>query len=539
MSGSKDPKNDLNSELESFRQQWISDLRHKDEPAAASTSSAGPLRPRAPSSSFQHPIPKSGYLPPSGGKKNVPVEDDDEYFQGRSFDELPAPSGHTLAEGPAQPSGERKLVSALDHFEEAMEKEAQGNMGASLTLYRKAYKLDNGVDKRYREKHFPGGSKPHAISHTSAATASSSTTAAKNSAPSQPGAAKPDEEPAQPLTIPELLASFAELSIEPSPPEVEGMPQPPCPIASVPDEILVHVLSDIAIHDIAAFARLSLVCKRLAYLVASEKRIWREVCLGSKFGFSGMRFHWNTNVDWTPLEEQEQEEQADDGTLVSMRELEARRRAESLAVTHSLTPAVYRSWKAMFRHRPRIRFNGVYISTVNYVRSGQASTNQATWGGAPIHIVTYYRYLRFYRDGSTISLLTVSTPADVVHHMAKEQLESNRGRDRSHAHSLPSAVMQHGLKGRWRLSSAVDHPDASTLAEQEGDLYVETEGVGSQYVYLMDLSLRSAGKGARNNKLVWRGYHSYNKLTDDLAKFELKNDKPFFFSRVKSFGFGE
>ncbi|VUC35830.1 unnamed protein product [Clonostachys rosea] len=537
MSGSMNPKKDLNSELESFRQQWISDLRSKDEPTAASTSSAGPSRPRAPSSSFQHPVSKSSYPPPSSGKKNVNVEDDDEYFQGRSFDELPGPSGHTLAEGPAHPPGERKLVSALDHFEEAMEKEAQGNMGDSLTLYRKAYKLDNGVDKRYREKHFPGGSKPHGVSHTSAAPASSSTTAAKNAAPSQPGAVKPDEEPAQPLSIPELLASFAGLSIEPSPPAVEGMPQPPCPIASVPDEILVHVLSDVAMHDIAAFARLSLVCKRLAYLVASEKRIWREVCLGSKFGFSGMRFHWNTNVDWTPREEQE--EQADDGTLVSMRELEARRRAESLAVTHSLTPAVYRSWKAMFRHRPRIRFNGVYISTVNYIRSGQASTNQATWGGAPIHIVTYYRYLRFYRDGSVISLLTVSSPTDVVHHMTKELLESNRGRDRSHAHNLPSAVMQHGLKGRWRLSSAVDHPDASTLAEQEGDLYVETEGSPSKYIYLMDLSLRSAGKGARNNKLVWRSFHSYNKLTDDLAKFQMKNDKPFFFSRVKSFGFGE
>ena len=39
----------------------------------------------------------------------------------------------------------------------------------------------------------------------------------------------------------------------------------------------------------------------------------------------------------------------------------------------------------------------------------------------------------------------------------------------------------------------------------------------------MDLSLgnagRSAGGGARNTKLVWRGFWSYNRLTDDWAQF--------------------
>lgn len=103
--------------------------------------------------------------------------------------------------------------------------------------------------------------------------------------------------------------------------------------------------------------------------------------------------------------------------------------------------------------------------------------------------------------------------------------------------------MRDAFKGRWRLSSALDAD--SNLAEKqvedvEGDVYVETEGVGyPKYTYRMDLSLRSAGKGARNNKLVWRGFWSHNSLTDDWGVFELKNDKPFLFSRVKSYGFGE
>ena len=60
----------------------------------------------------------------------------------------------------------------------------------------------------------------------------------------------------------------------------------------------------------------------------------------------------------------------------------------------------------MFRNRPRLRFGGVYISTVNYVRPGASLPNQQMTWSTPLHVVTYYRYLRFYRDGSCISLLT-------------------------------------------------------------------------------------------------------------------------------------
>ena len=98
---------------------------------------------------------------------------------------------------------------------------------------------------------------------------------------------------------------------------------------------------------------------------------------------------------------------------------------------------------------------------------------------------------------------------------------------------LPSAVMQHALRGRWRLVPAVEHPEGV-----EGSLCVETEGAGPKYMYRQDLSLRSAGKGARNNKLAWSAYWFYNRLTDDWAEFSRKNDKPMFWSRVRSYGNG-
>lgn len=391
-------------------------------------------------------------------------------------------------------------------------------------------KLDNRVDRRYREKHFPQShAKPHTDSSSSKPPTTDATTAQ-------------DQDTPVTLPIKDLIASFATLQIEAAPPEIEGTPPPPCPISHLPSELLIHIMQDVAVLDVGDFSRLSLVCKPFAYIVATEQRIWRHVSLGTKFGFTGMHYHWNKTVEWEALkdEEEEQEEQ-EDGTLVSMRELAERRLAENVAITKSLIPDPYPTWKAVFRSRPRIRFNGCYISTVNYIRTGQASTNQATWGGAPIHIVTYYRYLRFFRDGTAISLLTTFEPTQVVHHLTKDLLHLHR--DNAHAY-LPSAPMQKAYKGRWRLSLGQEDsvhagPGGEDEQLQEGDLTVETEGVDSKYMFRMELSLRTAGKAARNNKIVWRGFWSYDKLTDDWGEFTLKHDKAFFFSRVKSYGMGE
>lgn len=397
--------------------------------------------------------------------------------------------------------------------------------------------LDHGVDKRYREKHFPKSHPWHPKGPKPPPAPEPSSTA-----PAQPAPQPAVEEADKPLSINELLLSFSTLTIEPTPAPVEGMPAPPSPISNLPDEILSQILREVAVLNVADFARMSLVCKRLAWLVSSEQSVWRRVCLGEEVGFKAMWHHWGTEIQWKALPEWEF---TADGEVVSLKDLHARHRAESEIITRSLVPSKpYSTWKAMFRHRPRIRFNGCYISTVNYIRTGQASTNQSTWGGSPVHIVTYYRYLRFFRDGKVISLLSTHEPGEVVHHLTQDELQLQKGtKEKGHATYLPGPVMQNALRGRWRLSSALDASSNLTekqIEDVEGDLYIETEGVGyPKYTYRMDMSLRSAGKGARNNKLIWKGFWSHNSLTDDWGAFELKNDKPFFFSRVKSYGFGE
>lgn len=56
---------------------------------------------------------------------------------------------------------------------------------------------------------------------------------------------------------------------------------------------------------------------------------------------------------------------------------------------------------------PRLRFDGCYISVVTYLRRGESNSIYA-----PTHLITFYRYLRFYASVRLLSAL-VSSVADL------------------------------------------------------------------------------------------------------------------------------
>ncbi|KAL1864353.1 hypothetical protein Daus18300_007777 [Diaporthe australafricana] len=512
---------EANPELESFREKWRAEVRARNTASSGSQQQISSSTSHANGSQSTAPVPpRSAHL--SAGQAKVLATDDD-YVQARVFDDAePQPAARQAEREVTDP------VTALEHYEHAAAREAEGSLGDSLRLYRKAFRMDHKVEQKYKNKH-------HA-----AAWAKPAQTIKQDAAPTARDTAQPlvDTKPSKEvklstenrsLTAEELVASFAGLSIEPAQPYIKGMPQPLCPIAELPEEILVHILQDVALTDVGDFVRLSRVCKRFAWLVGTEDSIWRQVCLDPKFGFTGMHYDFQTNVNWRAL--------AEEHTLLDDPvEVARRRKEEAHATTVALLNITYHTWHRMFRRRPRTKFNGCYISTINYIRAGQ-QTNSLAWN-SPVHIVTYYRYLRLFRDGTAITLCTVEEPSNVVHHMTKEALALHKGGAMAH---LPSSAMQHALRARWRLSSAADLTDEDkdlSLADSEGNVSIESDG-GGNYLYRMELSLRTAGKSASNNKLAWRGFYSYNKSADVWDEFTLKDIKPFFFSRVKSYGFSE
>ena len=340
-------------------------------------------------------------------------------------------------------------------------------------------------------------------------------------------------------SLKQLVVEFSDLRIEAAPPPTSISPQKPCRLAEMPEEILGQILSSLALVDVAAFGRMAQVCKHLAYLVLTEEATWKRVAMGEEFGFGAMHYQYACDIEGFSLEANDSiarflgsYDEAEDNTEALP--LPDERAVAFSALTEKLLHSSYASsWRQMFRSRPRVRFNGCYISTVNYTRPGATSTNTLTWG-TPVHVVTYFRYLRFFRDGTAISLLTTNEPVDVVHHLTKENLRKN------HNNTLPSSVMKDALRGRWRLSGPASNliDPATKELESEGDVHVETEGVVPKYTYKMLFGLTHAGKAARNNKLAWKGFWSYNRLTDDWGEFGLKNDRAYYWSRVRSYAMG-
>ncbi|KAL9107062.1 MAG: hypothetical protein Q9227_008008 [Pyrenula ochraceoflavens] len=529
---------DSGSALEQFRKQW------REEVSARSRRNKGSWNKEYSESTSASERPKKPPLPtrrPPTAQSATALREGEEFSEDdvledgvrsqlssvKLDDTAPDDDGFKRS-APIEPQ------SALEHFEKAVEKEAQGKLGDSVSHYRKAYRLDARVDKAYKDKHFPAPTKP---------------TATRSSIPpidSRPTADASSKKPKiLDPTFSELIESCSGSSIPQAEPIIAGDKPPPCPIALLPNELLYEILRQCGIRDPASFVRLSLVCRRLAYLVITERSIWKRIALGPEFGIASQHYDFARDVTGGPL---------------IYRTLEESTQPD---IANALTEAEDQNWKEMFHTHPRIRFSGIYISTVNYTRAGGASATQATWN-TPVHIVTYYRYLRFFRDGTVISLLSLHEPLDVVHHLTPENMPS-AGKDKKGPQpSLPSSdqssaasaatvnhsvqnIMKNALRGRWRLCHPLSAASQSTKeiatsgAGAEGDLHIETEGHGPRYLFTMHLALKSTTRsrtGVKNNKLVWKGLWSYNQLTSDWGEFSLKNDKPFLFARVKSYGLG-
>lgn len=167
-------------------------------------------------------------------------------------------------------------------------------------------------------------------------------------------------------TLPTLIASFdilSRLRIEPED------PQKPCYLAIVPDEILLNILLHLFLRSLSSISRISLVSKKLFALSTTENSLYKTLCMHYFHPFDPPSVLLNRIGEYN------------------------------------------NDWRRLLIERPRLRFDGVYIATCHYLRPG---VNEYSWN-SPIHIVTYFRFARFYPDGSCITVLTTSEPKEVVY----------------------------------------------------------------------------------------------------------------------------
>ncbi|GAV71965.1 F-box-like domain-containing protein [Cephalotus follicularis] len=124
----------------------------------------------------------------------------------------------------------------------------------------------------------------------------------------------------------------------------------PAPIhRCLPDELLFEVFARMSPYDLG---RASCVCRKWRYTVRNPV-FWRNACLKG----------WQLS-----------------GAL------------ENYMILQSKYGS---SWRKMWLSRPRVRTDGLYVSRNTYIRAGVAEWKITN----PVHIVCYFRYVRFFPSG--------------------------------------------------------------------------------------------------------------------------------------------
>lgn len=155
----------------------------------------------------------------------------------------------------------------------------------------------------------------------------------------------------------------------------------------------------------------------------------------------------------------------------------------------------------MLKMRPYIKFQGVYISVNNYIRQGGYVEGSSSLFN-PIHMVTYYRYFRFMPNGDVIRLLTTDEPSAVVKNLYYGYKDS--------------------VIGRWSINTTNANLLTIERLNKTGDKCYE------------QLNIENHRKVLPHNKLTWIESFFYDEFGEKF-NFNLKKEKNFYFSRVRSY----
>ncbi|CAL0319415.1 unnamed protein product [Lupinus luteus] len=136
---------------------------------------------------------------------------------------------------------------------------------------------------------------------------------------------------------------------------------------SLPDELLFEVIARMTPYDMG---KASCVCRKWRYTIRNPV-FWRNACLKA-WQFYGV--------------------------------------VENYKILQSKYDG---SWRKMWLSRPRLRTDGLYVSRNTYIRVGVAEWKITN----PVHLVCYFRYLRFFPSGRFLYKNSSQKVKDVVKHM--------------------------------------------------------------------------------------------------------------------------
>ena len=133
---------ETNPELESFRQQWRAEVSARSQ---NDDNNRGP-RSRTFNASSLKPLRNPPASRRVATNKRIPkTSEEEEDFVSQTFPDIDGPGDPEGQRGESSnaKTGSREPRSALEHYEKAVERETSGNLGDSLDLYRKAFRVSS------------------------------------------------------------------------------------------------------------------------------------------------------------------------------------------------------------------------------------------------------------------------------------------------------------------------------------------------------------------------------------------------------------
>lgn len=176
----------------------------------------------------------------------------------------------------------------------------------------------------------------------------------------------------------------------------------------------------------------------------------------------------------------------------------------------------YLNWREMFILRPRVHFTGCYISKTSYIRAGENSFQDQSY--RPWHLVTYFRYLRFFPDSTALMLTSPDEPVMSVGFLKRR---------------TPPPRHPPVFTGYYCLHDNMVSLFVSRGPDKRGRL-----NANQSPIFQLVLEIVNSKKHL-HGKLVWKRYSvitTKNGTVND-SHFELTSSTypPFWFSLVKSY----
>lgn len=390
--------------------------------------------------------------------------------------------GITIKEINDHPTKSREEI-AFELFVLASEKEQVGQLNDAADYYWKAFKLDDKVDLKYREKYFE-----EAKTEESRQIMTRTKDQLKIAGRSNRSNAKPLELNRGRLI--ELLDSYSTCDF------VADDEEKPVYLQKLPYEVIENIMELLLIQDTPTWVDFSLCCKKLAFIGFRDKNIWSKL---SQLVYEKQVYRDNDEEKFKYLIKSQ------------------------WGIKHY----------QMLNMRPFIKYRGVYISKVSYMKEGARSENSNSWN-LPYRIITYYRYYRFFPDGTCLKIITVLEPKRVIPRLHKgykvsEDVELMKEDVREE--DVQSPVDNFSNRSWLRIFAGT-----FTMTLQ-GEVETNCDGPVEKYRFIDKFTIGSTGKYHRHNKLQWVDLGFYDTINRTHSSLNRDNEKDFVFSRVKSYSY--